>query len=853
MLAGMRQQGGVRLRFGEYELDLEFFELRHRGVAYSLEPQVFDVLAYLLAHRDRVVTKGELLDQVWGDRFVSESALSTRIKEARRAVGDDGHRQGVIRTVHGRGFRVVADVEVVRDGAPSDERPSSLPGRPLPRPASSFVGRGDELGALDQLVGALRVVTICGPGGVGKTRMALELAARVAGRYPQAPRLLELAELEPSADVAAVVAATVGVQDRQGASVLERLVDAFAHQRLLLVLDNCEHVVDAAASLVGALIEGGEGVDVIATSRRPLHVDGEQVWPLEPLLTEASGHDDPPAVRLFLDRAAAQARPEQVTGLDRGLVRQACERVGGIPLGVELAASRVRHVGLEALVAALDDPGALRAVGGRADRHGSLEAVIAWSYDRLPPQQQQLFARLSVFAGRFDGSAAQHVAADDPPPAAALVDELSELVDQSMLAVDPEMTSARYSLLSPLREFGRRRLAASAEAPSIHRRHARWAVEVAAAADRSLRGAGAAGAFARFDELVPELRLAQRCLLDEGDFTAVAALCRGVFWFGHEQGRLDMLSWAQEALKGAAPDRAATLAVARASGAVAAWQRGDLPAARAHAEAAVSSAENPWDAGLARLALAEVRQLDGDHARAVRLGASISATAEQTDDPLLGTLAHVVQALSLAATDHGDAARRHAGIAADIAETCGSALARAWAGYAEGETRLETSPYVALDHLEAAWSLARSLDARVLAGVAGLSFVSLSARRGESDASLADFAELIDHWARAGTAMHQWATIRNLVQVLAQGRADEDSARLYGAISAAGRGAVAQGAEAVRLDRAMREVRRRLGPDAYDALLTEGAALPDNAVVAYAQTACVSPPTDAGRPGCDVR
>jgi hypothetical protein len=124
--------------------------------------------------------------------------------------------------------------------------------------------------------------------------------------------------------------------------------------------------------------------------------------------------------------------------------------------------------------------------------------------------------------------------------------------------------------------------------------------------------------------------------------------------------------------------------------------------------------------------------------------------------------------------------------------------------------------------------------------------VSLSARRGERDASLADFAELIDHWARAGTAMHQWATIRNLVQVLAQRRADEDSARLYGAISAAGRAAVAKGAEAARLERAMREVRRRLGPAAFDTLLAEGAALPDNAVVAHAQAACVSPPTDAG-------
>jgi predicted ATPase/DNA-binding winged helix-turn-helix (wHTH) protein len=829
-----REQDTVRFRFGEYELDLELFELRHRGAPRPLEPQVFDVLAYLLAHHDRVVTKDELLDNVWGDRFVSESALSTRIKAARRAVGDDGRRQEVIRTVHGRGFRVVADI--TRLGPDDGEAPArvSLPGRPLRRPTSSFVGRDHEVRQVSDLVGRARIITITGAGGVGKTRLAVEVAAGVADRYPQPPRLVELAEFEPSEDVIAAVAAAVGVQERPGVSLLDRLVETLADQRLMLVVDNCEHVARSAAALVAALVDGGGGVDVLATSRTPLRIDGERVWPLGPLATEASDEADPPAVRLFLERAAAQSRPEWVADLDRGLVRQLCDRLDGVPLCVELAASRLRHLGLDGLVGALEDPATLVAIGIDEARHGSIEAVIAWSYDRLPGPQQRLFQRLSVFAGSFDAAAAHRIAGGGSADA-ALVRDLSELVDQSMVNAELRAGTVRYSILQPLRHFARRKLQSNGEEVGARGHHAEWALDAGAEADRALRGPGAASGMNSLEALVPELRLAHRFLLDEHDHDGIVRLTRSLFWFAQDRGHADILSWSEDVLDSARNVETGGLAVVHATAAVAAWQRGDVTAARSHAETALATAQDPVDVGYAQLALAEVHQLEGKHVEAVRLGASLSALAEHVGDALLATLAHVVQALSLTSIGHPDAGRRQARVAVEIAEASRSPLALAWATYAEGEACLERAPDTAFALLEKAMSLARRTGARLLAGVAGLSAVSARTRANQPDSSLEDFVGLIDHWRLAGTAMHQWTTIRNLVEVLVRRGAYEEAARLFGAVSAPGRGSEPHGAEAARLRQAMADVRHQLGDGSFKSLVQEGARLTDSATVAYAR------------------
>jgi len=823
MLEPVRHDRAVILRFAGHELDLQRLELRRAGEPLPIEPQTLDVLAYLALHHDRVVTRDELLDNVWGDRFVSASAVSTRIKDARRAVGDDGDQQGVIRTVHGRGFRLVCDIEMVAD-QDSSEASTGLPGRPLRRLASSFVGRDSELASLADELSRTRLMTLSGPGGIGKTRLALELASRVEGRYADGARLLELAELPDDADVVATVAAAAGVQERPGMELADRVVDALAGGRLLLVVDNCEHVAGSAATLIRRLVEATDGIDVLATGRHPLHIDGEQVWPVKPLTGSSIGPS--PAVQLFLDRAASLDRTGWADNLETVLVERACELVDNIPLCIELAASRARHIGLDALLDELEKAIPLIAIG-RADRHHSVQSVIAWSHDRLPAELRVLFNTVSIFAGHFHVADAASLAGVHDERAAAQA--LSELVDQSMVTVEHRGGTAQYRLLAPLRDFGRWQLEQSEDLEAVSRRHLAWVVATAAAADRALRGPAAVEAMGSLEALVPELPRARRTIAEGAHPRAMQELMRALFLFGQEQGRIELLQAGQPA------DAASIFA---ASAAVAEWQLGEVEAAVGHATQAVDLATQGLDACLARLSLAEACQVRGDHGRAVQVGQELSELAERGDDPLLATLAHVVQALSYAALGRTGDGVREARLAARDSEASGSLLASAWAAYAQGEVRLEDEPGEALGHLDRARTLGRAAGSRLLVGVAGLSWVSRRARSAIDDESLAEFAEIIEHWSKAGTATHQWTTLRNLVEVLARRGADEAAARLHGALMASPREAVPQGAEASRLTAAMKRVEGRLGALRFSELMADGENWSDVQVVAYSRLAC---------------
>jgi predicted ATPase/DNA-binding winged helix-turn-helix (wHTH) protein len=848
MLVDVEGREAVLLRFAGCELDLDRFDLRRDGVRCALEPQAFDVLAYLVAHRDRVVSKGELLDNVWGDRFVSESTLSTRIKQVRRAVGDDGRRQEVIETVHGRGFRFVAGVDVL----PRPAHPHVTvagPGRPLRRPASTFVGRADDLGQLTALIGERRLLTICGPGGVGKSRLAQELAAAVASRWSDGVRVLDLAEMPARTDLIAAVAESAGVRDRSGEDLLDRLVDACASRQMLLLLDDCEHLVDQVARMVDALVGGTAGISVLATSRVPLEVDGEQLWPLRPLDTDTSDSATPPAVQLFLDRAAGLARPEWIAQLDRVAVHALCQRLDGMPLGIELAASRARHRGIRAVLDELDDPAGPDATSAGGDRHSSMDSVLSWSYDRLAPDDQRLFETCSTFASAFDAASLAEVAGAGRSTEAT-VDGLSRLVDQSMVTVDTVDGEVRFRLLTPLRELGRRRAAGHHQVD--RQRHARWASDRLADLASSLRGRSAGAALDAYENHLPELRAARDAVVAQGAHHELARICEHGFWFAQERSHTDVLGWGRPLLD-AADSTDEQRALAHVTLAAAEWQRGDLSAARQHAAAGVGGACDPAVRGLALLVDAEVRQLDGDHETVIAQAGTLSALAERGDDPLLGTIADVAASLSLAALGRTGDAQARAAVATEIARGSGSPLARAWASYAEGESRAEGEPSVALVHLERAWALARVTGARLLSGVAGLSVVSVRARSRGADASLADFAEVIDHWSRAGTAVHQWSTIRNLLPPLAERRHDEAAASLYGAIVDGGRGPVAHGPEASRLQVAVAAVEERLGAARFAALAAEGSTWTDAGVVARARAACTAE-LDGGvsRPGVAI-
>ncbi|MEO3859687.1 winged helix-turn-helix domain-containing protein [Acrocarpospora sp. B8E8] len=448
--------------FGNRRLDLDARELSVDGAVVHLEPQVFDVLAYLVANRDRMISKTELLDAVWRSQFVAESTLTSRIKSARRAIGDDGTSQLLIRTQRGRGYRFVGTV-AVDDAAPALRfEPQWSPTGLLPSARVEVIGRVEDIQALGRLLLGHRVVTISGPGGVGKSTLALELARRRVDEHGPEVAFVELAPVHHASDLVRAVAEATGVEGA-GAAEVAVLAANLAPRRLLLVLDNCEHLLEASAELVDRLLDAGPGIHVLTTSREPLGVDGEAVHVLGSL-----GRD---ARTLFVERAAAAAGRTTLTADDPQVV-ELCERLDGLPLAIELAAAQLRHLALGDLTGMLDDRLGLL-VGGRpraGERHLTLARTIEWSQQLLSGASREMFVSLGVFPAGFDLPAVQAISGGSDLVAAARV--VGDLVGKSLVVHDHG--SRRYRLLETIRLFAQGRLETSgrhAELTERLRRH----------------------------------------------------------------------------------------------------------------------------------------------------------------------------------------------------------------------------------------------------------------------------------------------------------------------------------------------------------------------------------------------
>ncbi|MBY5164377.1 ATP-binding protein [Salsipaludibacter albus] len=450
-------------RFDGGELDVGARVLRVDDVDVHVEPQVLDVLAHLLAHHDRMVSKEELLDAVWGNQFVTESALTSRIKSVRRALGDDGTAQRLIRTVRGHGYQFVGRVQ---SPTATGSGPAPSRGAPLPAERTTLVGRNADLAIVVRLVRTQRLVTVTGPGGMGKSSLGLAVARRWEAETARAQDHgdVAFAELAPARDLAGVVRTVAEATGVQGVASddVAGLAGALAARTLLLVLDNCEHLVDDCADVVDALLDAGAAVRVLATSREPLMVAGEVVHPLGSL--GAAGPE------LFRDRAVA-ATGRDVVGVDDPVVVELCDRLDGLPLAIELAAAQLRHLTLRELVARLDDR--LRLLVGRRPRagarHTTLESTIGWSHDLLDADVRTVFDRLGIFPADFDLAAV--AAVTDTTDVVAMA-AMAELVAKSLVDHDP--TTGRYHLLETIRLFAASRLDESgqtAETTERLRRH----------------------------------------------------------------------------------------------------------------------------------------------------------------------------------------------------------------------------------------------------------------------------------------------------------------------------------------------------------------------------------------------
>jgi predicted ATPase/class 3 adenylate cyclase len=351
----------------------------------------------------------------------------------------------------------------------------ALPGN-LPRQVTTFVGREAEIASLAELVRDAPLVTLTGVGGVGKTRLALQVATEVVARFPDGAWLCEFASVTDRSAVWDTLAASLRVQPFPGRSLEESALEYLTAKRLLLVLDNCEHLLDAIAGLVDAIARRCPHVSVLATSREGLALAGERIVAVPTLgvpRADAAGdarlHAD--AVQLFADRAAAAQRDFALTDHNIETVAVLCRRLDGIPLAIELAAARVRSMSPEDLVARLDQRFKLLTRGSRAalERHQTLRSTIDWSYDLLDPTERLALDRLSVFAGGCDLAAAEVVLAGDDLDVFDVDDVLAQLVDKSLVVVERHDTGVRYRLLETIRQYAAERLQRDGDTAGVWR------------------------------------------------------------------------------------------------------------------------------------------------------------------------------------------------------------------------------------------------------------------------------------------------------------------------------------------------------------------------------------------------
>lgn len=461
------------VEFGRFKVVPHRRELIADGAPIALGSRAFDALLVLIDAGGTILDKDELLRRVWPDRIVEENNLQAQISAIRKAFGSD---RDLIRTVAGRGYQFIGAIRGTA-GPPPPAPASSLPG-----PVSELIGRDEPVREVIALVTSRRLVTLTGTGGIGKTRLALEVAHRLLPRFADGVGLAELGPLTDPLLVPGTVASAFRLTAVSGTASFESVAAVLAGRQALVVLDNCEHLVDAAAHMCEALLRAGPSVCVIATSREPLRATAEHVYRVPSLdvpdedivdVDDVLRHG---AVKLFVARAQA-AEPRFV--LDRRVAPAAaaiCRRLDGLPLAIELAAARIAAFGVDGVASRLDDRFRLLTGGSRTalPRQQTLRATLDWSHELLARPERVLLRRLAVMAGSFSLHAATSIAAGPDLADGDVVEGMANLVSRSLIAVDLGGAVTSYRLLETTRAYAAEKLAESGEVERCARRHAEY-------------------------------------------------------------------------------------------------------------------------------------------------------------------------------------------------------------------------------------------------------------------------------------------------------------------------------------------------------------------------------------------
>lgn len=703
------------------------------------------------------------------------------------------------------------------------EEPSSRRARSrsrLPIPPTALVGREGAVIELVELAGANRLVTLLGPGGVGKTRLLIELGSRLrAGVHgPVVWCDLTRTDAQSACDT---VSAALGIDARRCVDPLDRIVEVVGDDDIVLLLDNCEHVLDPIAELVDGIVSGCPNVTVIATSRERLRAAGEKLFVVPPL-SALTGDD--PAVELFV-KCAGAVSPEFSPDDDQlAEVVEIVRRLDGLPLAIELAAARLRSLELSELAAGLDRRFNVLSTGSRTSaRHASLTAAVTWSFDSLDDELRRTFVALSMFSRPFTAADAAAVCGVD---AAAVTELLSGLVERSLVQRAP---GRRYVLLETLRAFGIEQLVGAGEADRVRERHARWMVDWVEQAEGALAVPGRP-VLAEVNEAIPELRAVLSWVVDHGMANHAGRLVVRLRTFALLRVRPDVLAWADTALATDPGDMAPALLAAAA---YATWMAGDI-------ERASELVEHGFRRERELRGVSPVASL-----RAMRgnidlfEGRLTDATwwYQQAIDTVAGnevelTLNRATQLLSLGYAGDLRAVDLAERLLADLGDAATAPTAYAW--YCAGEADLSFDLDRARARLVRAMELAEATGASFVLGVAGASKASIEARVGDPEVAMADYAWLIEHWRRAGMWATQWTMLRSVAVLLGRVGRYLDAAVLEGAVRGTSEGHRIFGSDAAALDELSSRLQEVLGEDAYGAARRRGAMLDGAAAVEHA-------------------
>ncbi|MCW2662683.1 MAG: cyclase [Mycobacterium sp.] len=695
------------------------------------------------------------------------------------------------------------------------------------RPATtSLIGRESEVAEIEAAVKAHRLVTLTGVGGVGKTRLALEVAAHLADEFPDGVWFFELAAVTDPAAVPDAVAAVLGTTQQPGKTVSESVAAALEGRVRLLVIDNCEHVLDAAADLIEAILAHSATVRILATSREGLGVPDEQVWPVRSL--DAASGINSAAVRLFVERAQGIAPGfSMVKGDEAAAVTEICQRLDGIPLAIELAASRTVSMTASEMRDRLDHRFRLL-VGSRRglERHHTLRHAVAWSYDLLADTEKTVLDRCSVFAGGFDHQSACAIAGSDDLDEYAILEVLDALVRKSLLITDRSSGRTRFSMLETIRQFAEEQLVARREATQARAAHARYFAgrenDIMALWDSPRQR----DAYTWFNFELANLRTAFRWAADHDELDVAAAIATYAAWLGFQTENYEPIAWAEELIEPAraiAHPRLTALYVMASN----CYMAGRIVPAIRYTEAAqraISGGSDHVPYG-AEGFIGSVYVGVGQPERWVQ---SCRAQLARGPDTHAYTTTNLV--IGLTVTGSLDDAMAATSDLIDAAEATGNPQVLSWALLAYGFAFRHADPDLAIEASRRGLVIAQDSGNRLNETTLTYLLAALEGEHGDRMAALDSFAAAIHDYHESGNTYMISAPLALLAAFLDRLGHYESAATIaaFSAINPMTHAALPE------LDTAIAHLREVLGDQTYQRLARESGAMTTSAIVSYA-------------------